>query len=157
MKYFWIQLLLIAGSVSMALMFIRTWGQAKNRAWKRIAFSVFVVVNVYAVLRPTDVTWVAHQLGVGRGTDLVLYVMVLAMGFLTLNTFLRFRSLEKKLTDLARTVALAEGARHNDARLGGTPAVVAAVKVEVEVEPKPEPAETDSASASASDSDSVKA
>ncbi|MEU3774411.1 DUF2304 domain-containing protein [Streptomyces sp. NPDC032472] len=118
MKYFWIQLLLIAGSVSMALVFIRTWGQARNRAWKRIAFSVFVVVNVYAVLRPTDVTWVAHRLGVGRGTDLVLYVMVLAMGFLTLNTFLRFRSLEKKLTDLARTVALNEGARHNEERLG---------------------------------------
>ncbi|MGW1777354.1 DUF2304 family protein [Streptomyces sp. NPDC002104] len=118
MKYFWIQLLLIAGSVSMALMFIRTWSQAQNRAWKRIAFSAFVVVNVYAVLRPTDVTWVAQHLGVGRGTDLVLYVMVLAMGFLTLNTFLRFRSLEKKITDLARTVAINEGLRHNDVRLG---------------------------------------
>ncbi|MFD9303906.1 DUF2304 domain-containing protein [Streptomyces sp. NPDC060048] len=119
MKYFWIQLVLILGSVSLALMFIRNWDQAKTRAWKRIAFSVFVLVNVYAVLRPTDVTWLAHQLGVGRGTDLVLYVMVLAMGFLTLNTFLRFRSLEKKITDLARTVALSEGARHNDERLGG--------------------------------------
>ncbi|MCX5123136.1 DUF2304 domain-containing protein [Streptomyces sp. ZAF1911] len=118
MKYFWIQLVLILGSVSLALMFIRNWDQAKTRAWKRIAFSVFVLVNVYAVLRPTDVTWLAHQLGVGRGTDLVLYVMVLAMGFLTLNTFLRFRSLEKKITDLARTVALSEGARHNDERLG---------------------------------------
>ncbi|MFC9815777.1 DUF2304 domain-containing protein [Streptomyces virginiae] len=118
MKYFWIQLVLIVGSVSMALVFIRTWSQAKNRAWKRIAFSLFVVVNVYAVLRPTDVTWLAHQLGVGRGTDLVLYVMVLAMGFLTLNTFLRFRSLEKKITDLARTVAINEGTRHNDERLG---------------------------------------
>ncbi|WP_327133214.1 DUF2304 domain-containing protein [Streptomyces sp. NBC_01343] len=152
MKYFWIQLLLIAGSVSMALMFIRTWGQAKNRAWKRIAFSLFVIVNVYAVLRPTDVTWVAHQLGVGRGTDLVLYVMVLAMGFLTLNTFLRFRSLEKKITDLARTVALSEGARHNDARLGAAvaPVVAEAVVAEAVVaEAKPEPAD--------SDSDSVKA
>ncbi|TDU76562.1 DUF2304 domain-containing protein [Streptomyces sp. KS 21] len=147
MKYFWIQLLLIAGSVSMALMFIRTWGQAKNRAWKRIAFSLFVVVNVYAVLRPTDVTWVAHQLGVGRGTDLVLYVMVLAMGFLTLNTFLRFRSLEKKLTDLARTVALSEGARHNDARLGSPAANVTAVVTEAGSEPEPEPADSDTVKA----------
>lgn len=123
MKYFWIQLLLIVGSVSMALVFIRTWGQAKNRAWKRLAFSAFVVVNVYAVLRPTDVTWLAQLLGVGRGTDLVLYVMVLAMGFLTLNTFLRFRSLEKKITDLARTVAINEGVRHNDERLEAKAAV----------------------------------
>ncbi|MFI8362987.1 DUF2304 domain-containing protein [Streptomyces sp. NPDC085612] len=144
MKYFWIQLVLIAGSVSMALIFIRTWSQAKNRAWKRIAFSLFVIVNVYAVLRPTDVTWLAQQLGVGRGTDLVLYVMVLGMGFLTLNTFLRFRSLEKKITDLARTVAINEGVRHNDERLNGElPAPVAAA---AESEPAPEPA-----------SDSVKA
>ncbi|MFE0578850.1 MULTISPECIES: DUF2304 domain-containing protein [unclassified Streptomyces] len=121
MKYFWIQLVLIVGSVSMALVFIRTWSQAKNRAWKRIAFSLFVIVNVYAVLRPTDVTWLAQKLGVGRGTDLVLYVMVLAMGFLTLNTFLRFRSLEKKITDLARTVAINEGMRHNDERLAPEP------------------------------------
>ncbi|MFD9370110.1 DUF2304 domain-containing protein [Streptomyces sp. NPDC060020] len=151
MKYFWIQLLLIVGSVSMALMFIRTWGQAKNRAWKRIAFSAFVIVNVYAVLRPTDVTWLAQQLGVGRGTDLVLYVMVLAMGFLTLNTFLRFRSLEKKITDLARTVAINEGVRHNDERLGAD-AVVAQTTPESAADAK------DKAKAEAgAGSDSVKA
>ncbi|WP_404957462.1 DUF2304 domain-containing protein [Streptomyces sp. 147326] len=152
MKYFWIQLLLIVGSVSMALMFIRTWGQAKNRAWKRIAFSAFVIVNVYAVLRPTDVTWLAQQLGVGRGTDLVLYVMVLAMGFLTLNTFLRFRSLEKKITDLARTVAINEGVRHNDERLGADAVVAQAAA--------PDAAAGDKAGAEAeagADSDSVKA
>ena len=111
MKYFWIQLLLIAGSVSMALMFIRTWGQAKNRAWKRIAFSLFVIVNVYAVLRPTDVTWVAHQLGVGRGTDLVLYALVVAFLSFTVTTYLRFRDLETNYTRLARRIALSEARR----------------------------------------------
>ncbi|MFF7586983.1 DUF2304 domain-containing protein [Kitasatospora purpeofusca] len=116
MNYFWIQLVLIAGAVILAFMFIRRWDAANTRAWKRIAFSVFVVANIYAILRPGDVTWFAHKMGVGRGTDLVLYVMVLAMGFLTLNTFLRFRSLEKKLTDLARTVAINEGARLNEER-----------------------------------------
>ncbi|MDY0815413.1 DUF2304 domain-containing protein [Kitasatospora purpeofusca] len=116
MNYFWIQLVLIAGAVVLAFMFIRRWDAANTRAWKRIAFSVFVVANIYAILRPSDVTWFAHKMGVGRGTDLVLYVMVLAMGFLTLNTFLRFRSLEKKLTDLARTVAINEGARLNEER-----------------------------------------
>ncbi|MFD9125786.1 DUF2304 domain-containing protein [Kitasatospora sp. NPDC059571] len=116
MKYLWIQLLLIAGSLSVALMFIRRWNAAHTRAWKRIAFSLFVLANIYAVLRPTDVTWVANRLGVGRGTDLVLYLMVIAMAFLALNTYLRFRELEKKLTDLARTVAINEGSRLNNER-----------------------------------------
>lgn len=116
MKYFWIQLVLVLGAGTAALIFIRRWDRTNTRAWKRIAFVLFVLANIYAVLRPNDVTWVANRLGVGRGTDLVLYLMVLALAFLALNTYLRFRSLEKKLTDMARTVAITEGARLNQER-----------------------------------------
>ncbi|MFJ8432748.1 DUF2304 domain-containing protein [Kitasatospora sp. NPDC094019] len=116
MKYIWIQLLLMVGTGVLVLAFVRRWDAAHTRAWKRMAFFAFVLANVYAVLRPEDVTWVANKLGVGRGTDLVLYLLVVAMAFMTLNTFMRFRSLEKKLTDLARTVAVNDGQRVNDDR-----------------------------------------
>lgn len=116
MKYFWIQLVLVLGAGTAAFTFIRRWDRTNTRAGKRIAFVLFVLANIYAVLRPDDVTWVANRLGVGRGTDLVLYLMVLALAFLALNTYLRFRALEKKLTDMARTVAISEGARLNQER-----------------------------------------
>ncbi|MFE7560305.1 DUF2304 domain-containing protein [Kitasatospora sp. NPDC057500] len=116
MKYIWIQLLLMVGTGALVLAFVRRWDAAHTRAWKRMAFFAFVVANVYAVLRPQDVTWIANKLGVGRGTDLVLYLLVVAMAFMTLNTFMRFRSLEKKLTDLARTVAVNDGQRVNTDR-----------------------------------------
>ncbi|MFE7189049.1 DUF2304 domain-containing protein [Kitasatospora sp. NPDC057541] len=116
MKYLWIQLLLMVGTGVLVLAFIRRWDAAHTRAWKRMAFFAFVIANVYAVLRPQDVTWIANKLGVGRGTDLVLYLLVVAMAFMTLNTFMRFRSLEKKLTDLARTVAVNDGQRVNKER-----------------------------------------
>ncbi|MER7702746.1 DUF2304 domain-containing protein [Kitasatospora sp. NPDC097605] len=116
MKYLWIQLLLMVGTGVLVFAFIRRWDAAHTRAWKRMAFFAFVIANVYAVLRPQDVTWVANKLGVGRGTDLVLYLLVVAMAFMTLNTFMRFRSLEKKLTDLARTVAVNDGQRVNKER-----------------------------------------
>ncbi|MFF8771540.1 DUF2304 domain-containing protein [Kitasatospora sp. NPDC015120] len=116
MKYIWIQLLLMVGTGVLVLAFVRRWDAAHTRAWKRMAFFAFVVANVYAVLRPQDVTWIANKLGVGRGTDLVLYLLVVAMAFMTLNTFMRFRSLEKKLTDLARTVAVNDGQRVNTDR-----------------------------------------
>ncbi|CAN3981168.1 DUF2304 domain-containing protein [Kitasatospora purpeofusca] len=118
MKYIWIQLLLMVGTGVLVLAFVRRWDAAHTRAWKRMAFFAFVVANVYAVLRPQDVTWIANKLGVGRGTDLVLYLLVVGMAFMTLNTFMRFRSLEKKLTDLARTVAVNDGQRVNDDRFG---------------------------------------
>ncbi|MFH8382846.1 DUF2304 domain-containing protein [Kitasatospora sp. NPDC018058] len=117
MNHLWIQLILVVAAVAMALLFVRRWDAANTRAWKRIAFALFVIANVVAILWPSGVTKLATALGVGRGTDLVLYLMVIAMGFLTLNTYLRFRSLEKKLTDLARTVAITEGVRHNNDRL----------------------------------------
>ncbi|MGH3934110.1 MAG: DUF2304 domain-containing protein, partial [Pseudonocardiaceae bacterium] len=70
------------------------------------AFFAFIAVNVYAVLRPGDTTWIAQQIGVGRGTDLVLYLLVVAFVFGMLNTYLRQREISNHLTDLARTVAL---------------------------------------------------
>jgi hypothetical protein len=112
-----IQLILLCGAGAMLFLFIRRWDAAHTRAWKRIAFFMFVVANVYAVLRPDDITWVAHKLGVGRGTDLVLYLLVVAVSFFALNTYMRFRSLETKVTDLARAVALRDAELLNAERL----------------------------------------
>jgi hypothetical protein len=118
MKYFWIQALLIVGVGLLAVMFVRRWETSKTRAWKRIAFFAFALVNMYAVVRPGDVTWVANRLGVGRGTDLVLYALVLAVGFLAINTLLHFRALDQKITELARSLAIYEGVKLNTERLG---------------------------------------
>jgi len=113
MKHFWIQFFLVIGLLALAVIFVRRWSSSNIRAWKRIAFFCFIVVNVYAVLRPADVSWVANRLGVGRGSDLVLYGLVLAVGFLALNTVLQFRSLDRKLTELARAIAISEGFKLN--------------------------------------------
>jgi hypothetical protein len=113
-----IQIVLICGAVALSLLFVRHWDRADTRAWKRLAFLGFVVANVVAVLWPAGVTWIAHRLGVGRGTDLVLYLLVVAVSFFALNTYLRFKALERKLTDLARSVALQQGVRVNEERLG---------------------------------------
>ena len=113
-----IQIILLLGAGALLVLFIRRWDAAHTRAWKRIGFFVFVVANMYAVLRPNDVTWVAHRVGVGRGTDLVLYLLVVGVSFFALNTYMRFRSLERKVTDLARTVALRDAELLNAERLG---------------------------------------
>ena len=69
-----------------------------------------MLAGVYAVLRPNDTTVVAHWLGVDRGTDLMLYALIIAFSFTTLSTYLRFKDLELRYARLARAVAL-EGAR----------------------------------------------
>ncbi|MGA9312136.1 MAG: DUF2304 domain-containing protein [Pseudonocardiaceae bacterium] len=101
-----VQVLLVLAALGALVYFVRLAHNVHIRASKRIAFFGFVVVNIYAVLRPDDMTWIAQQIGVGRGTDLVVYLLVVAFVFGMLNTYLRQREISNHLTDLARTVAL---------------------------------------------------
>lgn len=101
-----IQIVLLSAVVVLLAVFMRSWNTTRTRAWKRIAFLVFCFLNAYAVLRPGDTTKAAHLLGVGRGTDLVLYLLVVGVTALALNTYLRFRAMERRLTELARDAAL---------------------------------------------------
>ena len=48
----------------------------------------------------------ANWLGVDRGTDLLLYVLVVAFMFTTMSTWIRFREQELRYARLARAVAI---------------------------------------------------
>ncbi|GCD94300.1 DUF2304 domain-containing protein [Embleya hyalina] len=113
-----IQIFLLLCAAGLLTTFVLQWDRVRTRAWKRIAFLLFVGTNVYAVLRPNDITWMANRVGVGRGTDLIIYLLVVGVAFMTLNTYLRFRSLERKLTELARNVALRDARELNAGRVG---------------------------------------
>lgn len=117
----WIQVVLIVAAVVLLLAFSRFEHGVRIRAGKRLAFFVFIAVNIYAVLRPNDVNWVANRLGVGRGADLLLYVLTVCTVFLMLNTYMRFRALDRQFTDLVRAMALREAERDNADRLGAAP------------------------------------
>ena len=101
-----IQIVLIAVALLLFAFFVRSSHSVRTQAFKRIGFVVFLILNLDAVLRPDDTTWLAHKVGVGRGADLLLYLLVVAFAFFSVNTFLRFRNLERRFTDLARSIAL---------------------------------------------------
>jgi hypothetical protein len=106
----WIQGLLITSIIALLVYLLRSRRNAQSRAWVKVGYLVFVMAAVYAVLRPNDTTVVAHWLGVDRGTDLMLYALIIAFSFTTLSTYLRFKDLELRYARLARAVAL-EGAQ----------------------------------------------
>lgn len=84
----------------------RLHGTSRGGALAKIGLGALLLFAGYAVLRPGDVTWLAERLGVGRGTDLVLYALVVGFGFVAVSTYLRFRDLEVRFARLARAVAL---------------------------------------------------
>lgn len=103
-----IKLLLILGVLSLVALSVRSRGGVRLQASKRIGLILFAALNVIAVLRPEDVSAVARLVGVGRGTDLVLYVLVIAFFLGMLSFYLRFKVVDRRLTELARTIAIRE-------------------------------------------------
>lgn len=101
-----IQVLLLLAAFVLALYFFTNRKKANAKAWVKLGFVLMVLAAVWAILRPNDVTVLANWLGVDRGTDLMLYVLIIAFFFTTLSTWVRFREQELRYARLARAVAL---------------------------------------------------
>ncbi|MEQ3551233.1 DUF2304 domain-containing protein [Pseudonocardia nematodicida] len=101
-----VQVVLVGAALAALVYFVRSGQNVGIRASKRLAFGAFVLVNIYAVLRPNDVTLVANAIGIGRGTDLIVYLLVVGFVFGMLNTYLRDREISQHLTNLARQIAV---------------------------------------------------
>ncbi|MGE3285736.1 MAG: DUF2304 domain-containing protein [Pseudonocardia sp.] len=103
-----IQAILILAVLGVLFLTVRGSGSLHVAASKRIGLVLFALGCIYAVLRPDDLTAIAHAVGVGRGTDLVLYALVVAFMAATVSTYQRFRHVDRRYTELARTVAIRE-------------------------------------------------
>jgi hypothetical protein len=111
-----IQVLLITVVVLVVARLFRSRG-ARAQAIRRIGLVVFAAFAAVSILFPDVWSRLARMVGVGRGTDLVLYALVVAFLSFTVTTYLRFRDLETNYTRLARRIALEAVEREN--RPGG--------------------------------------
>ncbi|HEX4452151.1 MAG TPA: DUF2304 domain-containing protein [Kofleriaceae bacterium] len=68
-------------------------------------FALLAVAAV-AVVSPDLTQRAAELVGVGRGTDLVLYLSVVSMSFILIHYYSKFVELQRKLTDMTREVAI---------------------------------------------------
>jgi hypothetical protein len=102
-----IQLVLIGVVVLTAVRLLRARG-ARPEAMRRLGLMLFAAFAVWSILFPSVWNQIARIVGVGRGTDMVLYALVVAFLSFTLTTYLRFRDLETRYTTLARRLALDE-------------------------------------------------
>lgn len=101
-----IQIVLIAAVLVFFLYYLRSRGSTRSSALFKLLFLAFCLFGIYTVVRPNDLTEVAQAMGVDRGTDLMLYALVVTFGFTTVGTYLRFREQELRYTRLVRAIAL---------------------------------------------------
>jgi len=101
-----IKVLLVLSIVAVAVVLMRGEGSARRTALGRLASLAFVACGVLAVLAPDLVTKLANAVGVGRGTDLVLYALVVAFLFSTVALRRRLRHQDDRIAQLTRELAL---------------------------------------------------
>ena len=83
----------------------------RKLALKRLALLLLFGLAIVAVLFPEVTNAVANAVGVGRGTDLLLYGLVIVFVGNAISTSVRFRHQERELTQIARAVALRDAER----------------------------------------------
>lgn len=108
-----IKIVLILGVALGGGALMRSSGGARHLAIRRLLLLGFIVIAILSVIEPLLLTRIAQAVGVGRGTDLVLYLLfLLVLGFMA-STYRRFREMERQVTVLTRRLALDDVERRN--------------------------------------------
>ncbi|WP_269937169.1 DUF2304 domain-containing protein [Arthrobacter sp. HY1533] len=106
-----VQIVLVIAVILVSVALMRGGSNARHLAIRRIMLVLFAGVAIFSVFFPTALSHLARLLGIGRGTDLVLYALIVSFLVYMATTYQRFRHLENSLTLLARRIALDETPR----------------------------------------------
>ena len=88
----------------------------KGKIGKRgsIFWIVFWIMVITVVLDPVLVQWLADMLGIGRGSDLVLYMSVALLFALLFQLHLKIENIQKDVTHIVRKNALEDNEENQD-------------------------------------------
>jgi len=101
-----IQIILL---IAMCTGLVLTWKRAKQGAISRreaLAWSGLWIVAAAVVIRPEISSLLANSVGIGRGSDLAIYLAVIALFIMVFNLFVQHHRQQSEITDLVRREAL---------------------------------------------------
>lgn len=81
---------------------------ARGQAIQRILWVLGLLVGIVAIVFPHFTTAVANWFGIGRGTDLLLYLLIVFFVAYVVAVSAHVRKIDRTLTVLARKTALME-------------------------------------------------
>lgn len=104
----WTQLIIIAVLLGIVIYVVRSDPSARHLAVRRLTVVAVLLLGVVVVLWPGLLTAVAHALGIGRGTDLLLYAGIIAAIIYVVSDYKKSVLASRMTTQLARDLTLAE-------------------------------------------------
>jgi small membrane protein len=108
-----IKILLVAALLGIAGFLVWAPRGAPHLAARRLLLLAFAAGAALSVIYPGTWNRAAKFVGVGRGTDLLLYCLIVAFLGFVVTTYIRFREVEERMTMLARRLALDEAEHHH--------------------------------------------
>ena len=117
----WIKVLLIASFVVLLVVMFRHRHRVALRAGSRIGAIGLFVAAVASIADPDIPQTVAQEVGVGRGTDLILYLLVVVFALTTMGLYFRLRETDHRVVQLGRALAIAETLRREEATATSDP------------------------------------
>lgn len=98
-----IQFFLIIAIVLLWILYARFF---KNQVVSKLAFILLFLSGITAVIFPEITTKIANFVGVGRGTDLLTYLMVVIFYVSFYFLYSKIEKVEKHQTEIIRTLAI---------------------------------------------------
>ncbi len=98
-----IQLLLIP---SLIILWFLSWKYVRSRILTKVLFLCSVLLGIYFVLFPEMSTSLANRLGVGRGTDLVMYIAIIVFAFGYVLMYAKINHQQDLITEIVRQMAI---------------------------------------------------
>lgn len=103
-----LQPLLLVAALGLVALVLSKHGTQTGSAWRKLGMLILAIVMVIAVISPQLVDDAAHAVGVGRGTDLLLYLTVVAFIFFAITSYLHRQQDQNTIHKLARKIAIME-------------------------------------------------
>lgn len=104
--YWLIKVLLIVALAGVTYFLIRPSRSASSLALRRIGMLLVLAAAVFAILFPSLFNTFARAVGVSNGTNLLVYLLTIALFAQMASSYRRDSGLDRKLSVLAREVAL---------------------------------------------------
>ena len=102
----WVKIPLILAALALLVVVFRRRRQVGFRAGTRIVAILLAGAAVVSIADPNIPQAVAQALGVARGTDLVLYLLVVVFAMTSLGFYLRLQESDQRIRTLARAMAI---------------------------------------------------
>ncbi len=101
-----IKIVLVTAFLAILLWAFRHRRRVGLRAGTRLALLALTAFAIVSVIQPSITQAAARSLGVTRGTDLILYVLVVVFALTSAGLYFRCRDIQAQVADLARSMAL---------------------------------------------------